>query len=426
MAASAFATADTLPVHHETELLMSPASALRRRLLERGSLSPKPRELVAQVASRVCRFHREARSSGQHSLQSLTLALQKSGGEHPIQMAHVGLVKLQLLVPARIRLMRWQAVCALREIEEKSMQLVQRPGRARRLARSVLPLGVLLTATVACSLVSKDNGGDGSGFALGPAPELSKPKVSDSAVRKDAPWTYVLPVDHGVRADTSGQGHFRAPRFHGEHNGLDLLAPVGTPVFSPCDGKAMSGVSRSFGKWIHVICPVPDSYMKKGGPRPWASFFYAHLDSTTLPYNKWVSIEGASTVGAVGKSGNARGPNVQPHLHLELIVQKNRRSAMDERHLGADQSTVHAAEHFAKSLSEECMAPFGFEPKSQLLRRARRIDPFVALTCLSDRKPNYLKAPSPLTEASRDWAQFYVAKDFNVNLGVEDSRLARR
>jgi hypothetical protein len=98
---------------------------------------------------------------------------------------------------------------------------------------------------------------------------------------------------------------------------------------------------------------------------------------------------------------------------------------MDERHLGADQSSVTAAEHFASVLNQECMQRYGFDSKSSLIQRARRIDPFIALTCLSDFKPNFKKAPSPLTAASKEWTQFYVAKDFNVNLGVEDSALAK-
>ena len=425
MAAQAFATADTLPASREAEMLVTPAQALRMRLQARGG-APSPREMVHEIARRVYRLGLSKPSFAQHALQSAVFAAGREGTANPLSSLAVGVIRLQLLVPARLRLVRWQARRALLELEESGLQMIHQRGSARRLARHVLPIAALLTATVACSLVSHDKHGEDGSHAWGPAPELSKPKAAPEHVRRSAPWSYVLPVDHGVRADQSGQGHFRAPRFHGEHNGLDLLAPVGTPVFAPCTGKAMAGVSRSFGNWIHVICPVPDAYMKKGGPTPWASFFYAHLDSLALPNNKWMEVEGASQVGTVGKTGNARGPNIQPHLHLELIVQKNRRSAMDERHLGADQTSVPAAEFFVDSLSEHCMSPFGFEPKSQLLRRARRIDPFVALTCLSDYKPNYLKAPSPLTEASRDWSQFYVAKDFNVNLGVEDSRLARR
>src|SRR5690606_25314812 len=286
-----------------------------------------------------------------------------------------------------------------------------------------LPLLMLLGATVACSLVSKE--GNNVPMTLGPLPELSKPKAAVNPQKersRETPWAYVLPVDHGVRSDQSGQGQFRAPRFHGEHNGLDLLAPVGTPTFSPCDGHAMAGASRSFGYWVHVICPVPDKYMKVGGPHPWVSFFYAHLDEAAIPHDEWSKVGRGQTVGNVGKSANALGTTIQPHLHLELIVQKNHRSAMDGRHVGSDQSSVPAADFFAAALSTECMSPYGFEPKSRLLRRARRIDPFVALTCLSDKKPNFQKAPSPLTDSSLAWTHFYVAENFNVNRGFEDAR----
>lgn len=337
-----------------------------------------------------------------------------------------GLYRMELQIPSRLRQWRWRARRAVSRFEAVAVPVLGAV-RTQRLLRKVLPLILLIGATAACGLVSKE--GDKGPLAVGPLPELSKPKpaaLPKESPRRDVPWSYVLPVDHGVRSDESGQGHFRAPRFHGEHNGLDLLAPVGTPTFSPCDGEAMAGVSRSFGHWVHIICPVPPAYMKVGGPTPWVSFFYAHLDATELPNNEWAKVARGQEVGQVGKSGNARGPNVQPHLHLELIVQKNHRGAMDERHVGSDQSSVPAADHFADTLSTSCMNPYGFEPKSRLLRRARRIDPFVALTCLSDRKPNYVRAPSPLAESSLAWTSFYVAEDFNVNLGVEDSRTKGR
>jgi murein DD-endopeptidase MepM/ murein hydrolase activator NlpD len=344
----------------------------------------------------------------------------------------LGARRLSVLAPALLRLLRWETQRLFSDFDIHVERHLGRRGERRvalrRTAKRLLPMLSVLLASVACSLVS--GGGDEQDplLSVNPlAPDLSKPKRSSPpTARRDAPWAYVLPVDHGVRSDESGQGYFRAPRFHGEHNGLDLLAPVGTPVFSPCEGQAMAGASRSFGRWIHVICPVPEEYRKAGAARPWASFFYAHLDKTDLPFNQWVDVAKAEAVGQVGKSGNARGPNIQPHLHLELIVQKNRRSAMDERHLGKDQSAVAAADHFADQLSSQCMAPFGFQAKSQMLRRARRLDPFIALTCLSSYKPNFIKAPSPLTDSSRAWTQYYVAKDFNVNLGVEDSKLAAR
>lgn len=407
--------------------LASAASLLRERL---GRSAAGPTQIVREVAERASRARRSRKAQHQHVYQQALLTSGKAvtPAEWTAATLAAGFYRLELEVPARLRQWRWRARQALHQLESMSFPFYG-PARAERAMRRILPLIVLLGATAACSSLVRKDGEKGDTLALGPLPELSKPKAAAAdraSSARHAPWTYVLPVDHGVRSDKSGEGHFRASRFHGEHNGLDLLAPVGTPAFSPCEGRAMGGVSRSFGNWVHIICPVPEQYMQAGGPQPWASFFYAHLDTVDLAQNEWKDVARGQAVGKVGKSGNARGPNVQPHLHLELIVQKNQRSAMDEGHLGSDQSSVRAADFFADSLSTSCMAPYGFEPKSGLLRRARRIDPFVALTCLSDKKPNFIKAPSPLTNSSLAWTKFYVAKDFNVNLGVEDSRIARR
>ncbi|HSC87224.1 MAG TPA: M23 family metallopeptidase, partial [Polyangiaceae bacterium] len=148
---------------------------------------------------------------------------------------------------------------------------------------------------------------------------------------------------------------------------------------------------------------------------PWVSFFYAHLERLDFEQDKWLDVNAGAQLGTVGKTGNARGPNVQPHLHLELIVQTNRRSAMDERHLGRDQSSVAAAEHFAAALEDTCLEPLGLMPKSKQVARARRVDPFLALVCLTPEKPRFAKAPSPLESASLAWSELYLARDFNVN-----------
>lgn len=290
--------------------------------------------------------------------------------------------------------------------------------RAPWLSR-LLPFGMSAGLLLACTALSpSDSGGDMTPSLSPLAPDLSKTKRS--LPPRSTPWDYVLPVDHGVRSDQSGTGSFRAPRFHGEHNGIDLLAPVGTPTFAACSGRAISSASPSFGRWVQVVCPVPRDLAPNGGPEPWASFFYAHLDSTTLPHGKWVTIERGTEIGTVGKTGNARGSEIQPHLHLELIVQQSLRHAMDERHLGSDQSGVPAADLFAERISTICLDPMGFHPKSRLLTRARRVDPFVALTCLSQAKPEFRRAPDPIGFASMEWSRFYVAKRFNVNDGPDD------
>jgi len=317
------------------------------------------------------------------------------------QEVALGFRRLQTLAPGLLRLLRYRSLGALR-----------RSGSARW-PRRLLSLVLLSALSSSCGFLGGE--GEGDWGALSPiSPELSRKQRAET---QPGSFSYVLPVDHGVRVDASGKGHFRAPRTHGEHNGLDLLAPVGTPVFAACSGPALRSVSRSFGHWVRVICPVPEALRAPGAPIPWVSFFYAHLESSDLPFDDWQEVESGQPVGTVGKSGNARGPEVQPHLHLELIVQRNRRSAMDERHLGRDQSGVEAADFVAVSLQRSCLEPDGFGPRSQLIQRARRLDPFVFLTCLTPGKPRFVRAPSPLDAASNAWSQYYVARSFNVNSG---------
>lgn len=328
-----------------------------------------------------------------------------------------GVVRGTALLRGWVRLQRWLTRRGLRRVGKIATATLE--------ARRILPILGAILATAACHLVSKDHGQSGSEGQSGrpgegaPAlgahlPALSRTRPQ-TAPGKKGPWAYVLPVDHGVRVDESGKGSFRAPRFHGEHNGIDLLAPIGTPVFAACAGRATSGHSRSFGRWVHLVCPVPDELVQSGTPH--ASFFYAHLAESELPEGRWVRVLEAQGVGTIGKTGNAQGEGVEPHLHLELIIQKNRKAAMDERHLGADQSMVVEAQEFLRAIDRRCLEPNGFQAKSGELRRARRVDPFVVLTCLSPNKPAFELAPKPLERASSAWSEFYLASSFNVDRG---------
>jgi murein DD-endopeptidase MepM/ murein hydrolase activator NlpD len=160
--------------------------------------------------------------------------------------------------------------------------------------------------------------------------------------------------------------------------------------------------------------------------QPYASVFYAHLDSTTLPHDSWVRVDKGSKLGAVGKTGNASAGSVQPHLHLELIVQSSLKAALDEKHHGRDQRMVSAAKKFMGALEERCLFPNGFRPRSGRLSRARRADPFLVLTCLTSDKPQYQLAPAQLSVASTPWSELYSARAFNVNAGPRAFLLASR
>jgi murein DD-endopeptidase MepM/ murein hydrolase activator NlpD len=237
-------------------------------------------------------------------------------------------------------------------------------------------------------------------------PPRAQPKLAE-------PLGWVLPVDHGVRADRAGEGEFRAPRYHGMHNGVDLLAPLGTPVLSPCDGRARAGKNSSHGKWLHVACELP---RRDGLQRTlWASFFFAHLSSQAFADEALHSVRRGETIGAVGKTGNASAASVAAHLHLEAIVHETEASALAERHSGRDQSDTDAAHELREAIRSACLEPNGFARRGNELWRARRVDPVVLLECFGADKPAYTRPAGEMAEASRRWSAIYTATSFDID-----------
>lgn len=249
--------------------------------------------------------------------------------------------------------------------------------------------------------------------APAPAPEPPAPKKLPPEIA--SPWSYVLPVDHGVRSDDGGKGGFLAPRYHGKHNGLDLLAPLGTPVLSPCEGRARSGVSGSHGRWVQVVCALPAEL--SAGKSLHASIFFSHLSRVNTKAKDFERVRRGATVGAVGKSGNASGSDIAPHLHIEIIVHGDSEAAEAETHSGRSQAKSAGADLFLGELEKRCLAPNGFSARSSDLARARRIDPFVVLTCLAPDKPPLSAPRAPLAGAFEKWSQHYLAKAFDVDVG---------
>lgn len=115
---------------------------------------------------------------------------------------------------------------------------------------------------------------------------------------------YPVPVQGIVHAAVPRDWHAPREGGHLRHQGVDLVAPRGTPV-------------RSIG-W-GVIVGIEEQ--RKGGKvvfvlgRGALLAFYAHLDAWApgLHVGQWVT-EG-ELLGVVGDTGNARG--TVPHLHFE-------------------------------------------------------------------------------------------------------------
>jgi len=95
---------------------------------------------------------------------------------------------------------------------------------------------------------------------------------------------------------------FGEPRGSSRHEGIDLAAPAGTPVWATADGTVVvAGKDGSYGKTVLID--------HGGGYRT----RYAHLKKIETKQGK--RVERGDTIGRVGKSGNASGA----HLHYEVL-----------------------------------------------------------------------------------------------------------
>lgn len=95
---------------------------------------------------------------------------------------------------------------------------------------------------------------------------------------------------------------FGVPRGGSHHQGIDLAALAGTPVWATADGTVVAaGKDGSYGKTVLID--------HGGGFRT----RYAHLKKIEVKKGK--RVERGDTIGRVGKSGNASGA----HLHYEVL-----------------------------------------------------------------------------------------------------------
>ncbi len=95
---------------------------------------------------------------------------------------------------------------------------------------------------------------------------------------------------------------FGVRRGGSRHQGIDLAAPAGTPVWATADGRVVyAGKDGRYGKTVVI---------DHGGG--WKTR-YAHLKK--IETKKGKRVERGDVIGRVGKSGNASGA----HLHYEVL-----------------------------------------------------------------------------------------------------------
>lgn len=112
-----------------------------------------------------------------------------------------------------------------------------------------------------------------------------------------------MPVDDVTL--TSGYGMRNHPVLNrrARHNGVDLAAPTGTPVYATADGTIeMAQWYSSYGNYVQIA---------HGGD---LETRYAHLSSYTV--NPGETVRQGDLIGYVGSTGRSTGP----HLHYEVRV----------------------------------------------------------------------------------------------------------
>lgn len=99
---------------------------------------------------------------------------------------------------------------------------------------------------------------------------------------------------------------------NGRHYGLDLTAPIGTPVRAVAKGRIRA--AKNFSGWGRSIViehdlPSGEQYIS----------LYAHLNKFEKAYQPGDVIQRGELIAQSGKSGSSsRGAPIPPHLHLEI------------------------------------------------------------------------------------------------------------
>jgi peptidoglycan LD-endopeptidase LytH len=149
-------------------------------------------------------------------------------------------------------------------------------------------------------------------LALGVGSVLSVPSAPRAAVRapsapvvvvKEAPRALIVPIA-GVRTadlvDTWG-----APRSGGRHHeGVDIMAPLGTPVRAAADGEIVKLFTSELGGLT--------IYQRDASGR--LILYYAHLSAYAPDLTVGMPVRQGQVIATVGQTGNA----TTPHLHFEV------------------------------------------------------------------------------------------------------------
>jgi murein DD-endopeptidase MepM/ murein hydrolase activator NlpD len=119
----------------------------------------------------------------------------------------------------------------------------------------------------------------------------------------DAPDAAASPIGSAIQMITGRITSGFGARWGTVHQGLDIAAPIGTPIRVPLDGTVIdSGPASGFGLWVRVR--HDDGTIT----------VYGHINRSLVRVGQRVTA--GQEIAEVGNRGQATGP----HLHIEVIT----------------------------------------------------------------------------------------------------------
>jgi Peptidase family M23 len=147
-------------------------------------------------------------------------------------------------------------------------------------------------------------------YGTDPAGRLAAAMVIERARAWQVIGTLPLPgsgeLAQPVSGVVSGCGYFGCPRPGHLHNGIDLIAPAGTPIHAADGGTValLQTVDQS-GGYGNFICVQH---------RPHLATCYAHLSAVAAGLQVGARVRRGEVIGLVGSTGSS----TAPHLHFEV------------------------------------------------------------------------------------------------------------
>ncbi len=142
--------------------------------------------------------------------------------------------------------------------------------------------------------------------ALAPSPVIERQQTEQKIRRRAAVVTsaeLIIPVSNvatGALTDTWG-----ASRSEGRtHEGIDIMAPLGTPVRAAADGRIVKFFDSVRGGITIYQFDTSERFV----------YYYAHLSSRAPGLAEGDVVQQGDVIAYVGMSGNAP----VPHLHFEI------------------------------------------------------------------------------------------------------------